>query len=165
MAVVNIGGYYHGKFGFIDKTGRLVIGYQFDDADGFREGLAPVKVGKLWGYVDKTGRFAVEPQFSNASWFSEGLAAVSVGDSWGFIDKSGKLVINPQFMGAVGSFSGGLALMWALDSTNFLHYGYIDARGNVVISPQFPLALDSPKGSPRSATEAAGVSSTRPASM
>lgn len=34
------------KFGYIDTTGKLVIPYQFDDADFFKGGVARVKKGE-----------------------------------------------------------------------------------------------------------------------
>lgn len=44
-------------FGFVDTTGKLVIDYQFSDAHGFSEGLAPVKVGGSssgkWGFISR----------------------------------------------------------------------------------------------------------------
>jgi hypothetical protein len=49
------------KTGFIDKTGKIIINPQFDDAWGFREGLAKVWIGKKLGYVDKTGKYVWNP--------------------------------------------------------------------------------------------------------
>ncbi len=52
----------NGKWGFIDKTGKVVIEPQFDDAWLFREGgLASVKIGDKHGYIDKTGKYVWEP--------------------------------------------------------------------------------------------------------
>jgi hypothetical protein len=50
------------KWGYIDKTGRLIIPFQFDTADYFSEGLAAVGIGEKTGYIDKTGKFVVPPQ-------------------------------------------------------------------------------------------------------
>ena len=85
-----------GKYGYIDKTGKLVINPQFDDAHDFSKGLARVRIGDKWGYIDKTGKYVINPQFDGASDFSEGLAMVWIGGKWGYIDKTGKLVWGPS---------------------------------------------------------------------
>ena len=44
------------QFGYIDKTGKIVIEPQFDcSAANFSEGLARVKIDGKYGYVDKKG--------------------------------------------------------------------------------------------------------------
>lgn len=48
--------YQNGKRGYIDKTGKIVINPQFDDARHFTEGLASVNIGDKWGYIDKAGK-------------------------------------------------------------------------------------------------------------
>src|ERR1051326_4328606 len=45
-----------GKYGFIDKTGKVVINPQFDFAQNFSEDMAVVKVGGNSGFIDKTGK-------------------------------------------------------------------------------------------------------------
>ena len=72
----------NGRWGFVNKSGETVINPQFDRAEGFAEGLAPVRMGR-WGYVDSSGKIAVVPQFDKADVFSEGLAAVRLGGGGG----------------------------------------------------------------------------------
>ncbi|HDS30236.1 MAG TPA: WG repeat-containing protein, partial [Firmicutes bacterium] len=71
-----------GKWGFIDKTGKITINPQFDRAESFSEGLARVRLGDWktgkWGFIDKTGQFVISPQFDEASSFYEGLASVEI---------------------------------------------------------------------------------------
>ncbi|MEO0075749.1 MAG: WG repeat-containing protein, partial [candidate division WOR-3 bacterium] len=86
-----------GKYGYIDKTAKVVINPQFDEAFSFSEGLARVRIGDKQGYIDKTGKIVINPQFDIACNFSNGLARVKIGDKWSFIDKSGNIIINPQF--------------------------------------------------------------------
>jgi hypothetical protein len=108
-----------GKWGFIDRTGKVVIAPQFSRVWEFSEDMAVVEKGygqeKAFGYVDKTGKSAVEPTFAGTWGFSEGLAAVRVGNGtgerWGFIDKTGKFVIQPRFDSLGGGFVEGLALV------------------------------------------------------
>ena len=124
-----------GKWGFIDKTGKITINPQFDLARSFSEGLAPVKIDGKWGFIDKTGQFVINPQFVGSCDFSEGLAIVYVVKGgtlkFGFIDKTGQYVINPQFDFAF-DFSEGLAPVKIAEK-----WGFIDKTGQFVINPQF----------------------------
>jgi hypothetical protein len=47
-------------WGFIDKTGALVIKPRFGSALNFREGLAPVLLAGKWGFINKTGDLVIE---------------------------------------------------------------------------------------------------------
>jgi WG containing repeat len=123
-----------GKWGYIDKAGQLVIGFQYDDAAGFSDGLAAVMVDGRWGYVDESGSMVIAPQFDAAGSFFDGLAAVGgVGmfDGFdGFIDNTGRLVIppNPELKYS-RDFSEGLAGVVLRDG----NWGFMDRTGKVVI--------------------------------
>ncbi|MDX6271744.1 MAG: hypothetical protein QOD28_2967, partial [Acidobacteriota bacterium] len=124
-----------GKWGYIDRAGKIVIRPQYDVAWEFTEGLAYVKSGAERGVIDKTGRMVVSlQQVDLAGFFSEGLAPVQTSSQpprFGFIDRTGKLVINPQYDAARG-FEEGLALVMVERK-----YGFIDKRGRMVVKPQF----------------------------
>src|SRR5262252_7701054 len=96
--------HYGDKWGFMDRTGRVVIRPQFSDVSDFFDGLAKVvvRVGKEYKscFIDETGNTVIPCVFDMAGNFSEGLAPVRVGRLWGYIDRSGKMVIQPQFQGA-----------------------------------------------------------------
>jgi hypothetical protein len=49
------------KWGYIDKTGKIVINPQFDYANQFSDGLAAVYIGDKYGYIDRTGKYVWEP--------------------------------------------------------------------------------------------------------
>jgi hypothetical protein len=60
----------HGRWGFIDESGVVVIEPRFNGAKPFSEGLAAVvisddenTIGRV-GYIDKTGQLVIQPQFS-----------------------------------------------------------------------------------------------------
>ena len=137
----------NGKYGFIDKTGKVVIEPKFDAVSDFSEDLAAVRIeNNLWGFIDKSGNWTIKPQFSWAYNFSEDLARVQVnGDKygdygkWGFIDKSGKFIIEPQFedkLTGVAEASQGFHEGLAMIEVNYLK-GFINKEGKIVIKPQF----------------------------
>ena len=58
-----------GKWGFIDKNGKVVIEPQYDFAEPFSEGLGKVKKDGKWGFIDKSGKVVIEPQFDDVECF------------------------------------------------------------------------------------------------
>src|SRR5918911_929471 len=122
-------------WGYIDRTGKLVIQPQFDVAWEFTEGLAYVKVGTRRGVIDRKGKWVFElTDLDFAGPFAEGLAPVQTVARplrYGFVDHAGRVAIKPQF-DAVRGFAEGLAV--ALVGRQ---YGFIDKRGQWVIQPRF----------------------------
>jgi hypothetical protein len=96
--------HYGDKWGFMDRTGRVVIRPQFSDVGDFFDGLAkilmPAGKGYKYCFINESGETAIPCVFDNAGDFSEGLAPVKVGRRWGYINTSGTMVIAPQFQGA-----------------------------------------------------------------
>lgn len=117
-----------GKWGCIDKQGRMVIPFQFEYDVIFSEGLACVKKDDKFGYINKQGQgVTLSQQFDYADSFSEGLARVSKKGKYGYINKQGQIEVPLQF-DAAGSFSEGLATVQKDGKS-----GYIDKLGQVVI--------------------------------
>src|SRR6266487_5304008 len=62
-------------WGYIDRTGKMVIQQQFVTAGDFSEGLAQVRRDdreQKWGFIDKTGKIVIAVQFDWVGNFSEG---------------------------------------------------------------------------------------------
>ena len=70
--------FYTPNYGYVDKTGKVVIDFQFEEADGFYDGLARVKVDGKYGFIDKTGKMVIEPQFDHATSFKNGYALIGM---------------------------------------------------------------------------------------
>lgn len=88
-----------GKWGFIDRTGKMVIEPIYDAAFPARGGYAVIRTGKKRGFLkNDMGRGLVtfiEPQYEDANRFSEGLAAVKIDGKWGYIrDSSGMMIVD-----------------------------------------------------------------------
>jgi WG containing repeat len=140
-----------GKYGFIDKTGRVVFHKKKDwfEAGDFSGGLAAVQVevvdnsvyrgyrDRKYGFIDRTGRLVVSPQFYRVWKFSEGLALfIQSGAGYGFIDSNGTVVVKPEYADGK-SFSEGLAAVAVKTADEKLIWGYLDKDGQWAIRPQF----------------------------
>lgn len=85
------------KYGFCDKSGRIIIKPRFDSAEDFSGGLATVSNGGRYGYINQTGELVVKPKFEYAHDFSNGIACVQLNDKWGIIDQHGQWKLKPTF--------------------------------------------------------------------
>ena len=136
-------------WGYIDKTGKLVIPMKYLEAGSFKEGLATARTEEgdkhLSGYINRSGNYVIKPKYLSTGTFNEGLAVVSSGIhpsnakfgdfGWrsGYINQKGEMVIAQKFTLAYG-FSEGLAgVVTSRNSKNETTSGYIDRRGKVLI--------------------------------
>jgi hypothetical protein len=135
------------KWGYVDKSGRLVVEPRFDDAEPFSDGLARVSVGELFGYIDKRGTLVIPARFKDADDFSDGLAPVTERDEddndgfYYYIDRQGATAIKGPFRVASRFFKG-LAhvelkpLKKKGETYDLLvrRFAYIDAKGKTIFS-------------------------------
>ena len=126
------------QWGYMDRMGKVVIDFQFDQAGQFSEGLACVEIGGQHGFIDHSGNLVIAPQFGEESQtFFEGLAVVQTGSGkCGFIDKRGRFEI-PAVFDWAKPFSEGIALV-RVDGK----YGYIHRGGKYLVEPRFDHAGD-----------------------
>lgn len=90
-------------WGYIDKTGTIVIQPQYYAAGQFSEGLAAVRLNGTYGYIDKTGNFVIRPKYDLALPFIDGQAKVFIDGKPFFIDKQGNLTFQHSFK-SISSF-------------------------------------------------------------
>jgi hypothetical protein len=125
------------KWGYVDReldSSRLIIDFQFDEADRFSQGLAAVKRKDKWGFIDAKGDLRTELAFEAAASFAGGLAAVRQENVWGYIDTYGTVKIRPQY-DLAGPFAEGFAPI-----QKGKKWGYIDKYGKDTIEPVFEAA-------------------------
>lgn len=54
-----------GKYGFVDKEGKVIVDYQYDDVtEQNRYGYAGIKKDGKWGSIDKKGNIVQEPTYN-----------------------------------------------------------------------------------------------------
>ena len=56
----------NGKYGYIDRKGKLVIPLRYDYAYSFSEGLARVYLHEQCGFIDKSGFQVIPFKYDNA---------------------------------------------------------------------------------------------------
>lgn len=131
------------KVGFIDKTGKLVIGFDRLPAEAevgsFSEGFAPIcflhKPPSIYsmhcGYIDQTGRIAIPPRFVLSSQFSEGLAWIRTETFVGFINQLGNVSFELPDSFSRG-FNDGLAAVATQTG-----WGFIDKTGRFISTKRY----------------------------
>jgi len=132
----------HGKWGYMNRNGDIIIQPTYETAEDFSNGLAVVMTLKenqsRYGYINERGSWLIEPLFDDASPFYENKAAVKKGELYGYIDKQGREIIACQFEQA-GPFAEGRAAVKKNGWT-----GFIDDTGNIVIEPKFTCSVNHP---------------------
>ena len=56
--------YVQGAYGYIDRSGKMTVAPQFEEASDFAEERAAVRLGGKWGYIDAGGSLVIKPRFS-----------------------------------------------------------------------------------------------------
>ncbi|MCE9545629.1 MAG: WG repeat-containing protein [Planctomycetia bacterium] len=98
-----------GKWGFVDRAGKIVIAPQFEHTENFSEGFAVVWEGKKAGYIRKDGTYLKRPEFEWAYWFKHGLGSVKQHGKFGLIDTKGDWVLPPTYDGSLTPFDSGFS--------------------------------------------------------
>lgn len=140
--------YKNGKFGYMDKLGKVTIPYLYESAGDFNDGLAVVSKNNKYGAIDQKGKTVVPFKYNWLDDYSEGLATYGTGDisspeetKIGFIDKAGNIVIKAKWGNAI-RFSEGLAAVKSGNNySDTGKWGVIDKSGKVIVSPKYDLAF------------------------
>lgn len=76
----------NGKWGFVDADGNMVIEPQYESAEAFHDGLAPVQTLNGWGYINSSNELVIKDEFFGAHSFYKGVAPVKAGNQWTLIE-------------------------------------------------------------------------------
>lgn len=74
------------QWGFVSKTGEIVIQPEYEQARSFGANLGAVCKDGLWGYINPSNQMRIEYQFEDCRSFSDnGIALIRDGESWHYI--------------------------------------------------------------------------------
>lgn len=131
------------KCGYIDKTGKVVIPFKFQQCmsarmNEFHEGLAVQGYSKnnvfatTFGYINKKGDWVIEPKYDRAEDFDNGLASVCINDKYGYINIKGEQVIPCKYDEYGGWFVNDSTIKMELEGKPC----YFNLQGKTVKEPE-----------------------------
>ncbi|GAB3222956.1 WG repeat-containing protein [Spirosoma arcticum] len=83
----------NGKWGCIDKTGKLRIPHLYDEATGFTaEDRSAVAINGKFGHIDKSGKVRTPLKYDFASYYNHGISMVRINDKYGYIDTTDRFI-------------------------------------------------------------------------
>ena len=137
-----------GYYGYIDKTGAVVIPEKYSYTGGFSKetGLAMVRIiddngDRKHGYINVSGETVLPMVYDDANSFSgfNGLASVERDGSWSYIDSSGAAAFTVE-CDLAGSFtSDGMAMVRRYEGSK-LKFGFINAEGELAVPMEYDSA-------------------------
>ena len=75
-----------GKWGFIDKDGKVVIKPEYVEARSFSNGFAAVRRATGWGFINEDNDVVIECKFDDAKDFNDhGCVFVAIDDKWNYL--------------------------------------------------------------------------------
>ena len=121
-------------WGYMDKTGKMIIKPQFQTALNFQEGIAVVENAD--GAVA-----AIKSPFEQSTYDDNLVPFSDKAGKWGYLDTAGKLVIAPRYDN-VDLFQDGFAQVANREPSDSFpnsngHIGWIDTTGWEIFAPQF----------------------------
>lgn len=128
----------HGKWGFADANGKIVINCQYKEVRSFFENRAFVQeMDESWSIIDTTGK-KISPidaeTIADVQSFTQGLAAIKVKNlqqPWRIIDLNGKTVFSLNIPDMPYINDSGYIYVYDNKSRKSLYYDYY---GNLMIS-------------------------------
>ncbi|WP_352339600.1 WG repeat-containing protein [Psychrobacter sp. 16-MNA-CIBAN-0192] len=140
-----------GIYGYMNKQRELIVPYEYDSADDFKDGLAVVSKNRglndnpRSGVIDRTGRLVIPLKYESLWGYAEGMFIYGEKSHWGddliygFLDKKGDVKVKAKWNDIL-PFSEGLA------TVNIGDWGFVDKSGNYAITPKYSDAYSFSEG-------------------
>lgn len=129
-----------GKIAFFTDEGDAVTEFEYDETNGFFDGLAKVKREGKYGYIDTSGDEVVPCKYDEIWSFCDSLAKVRIGDKCGFVNSLGQEIV-PCTYDDADNFLYGYARVQLSGK-----WGHIDTNGRIITSCKYADAEDFQEG-------------------
>lgn len=124
-----------GRWGYINRSGDIVIPAQFDNAFPFQQGRAKVVAHGRVGVINKDGHFLLQPAYEDVD-IDGSRYLVKSGNKWGWLTQDGNILISLQFADAYPFQASNLAPVKVGEK-----WGFITSIGKFIIAPQYDYAF------------------------
>lgn len=129
-----------GKFGFIDKEGRLRIANRYEMVQPFSDGLAAIRIRNRWGYIDHRETLVVQPIYDEVNSFANGVAIVYQDGYAGLVNNAGKMILPLRY----DQITPNEHHRYLLTSGEL--QGLADESGKVIVHPRYHSVSDTGNG-------------------
>lgn len=120
-----------GKWGFVDKLGRLRIPNRYDAVKHFSEGLAPFSLRKKWGFINKEDEIIIHPTYEEALPFEKGFSIIKQKGLYGLLNQNNEVILPCRYESISRLPSGFFELR------NTTMYGLADLNGKIIYEPKY----------------------------
>jgi DNA-binding transcriptional regulator/RsmH inhibitor MraZ len=119
-----------GRFGIIDKVGKVVVPAIYSDLGSVSKLVAFTK-GKLWGFIDLAGKEVIKPEFDRAESFVNGQAIAEKLTLAGVIDEKGKIIVPFSFV-SINRLGENFYLV-----SSGSKFGLFDNKGKMIVPMEY----------------------------
>lgn len=136
---------YNDKYGYADRSGEIVIPFQYDDAEDFSCNLAKVETENGYGFIGTDGQYVIRPVDDDIIWYQSNykdnvLLYSKVNREWGYIDQTGNVLsqFSAETQGNFNESYSNLAdNMTTYYDPDTQKTGYANVDGTIVLPPQW----------------------------
>lgn len=130
----------NGKWGYVNKLGKVIIDFQFLEAKNFYSNHAIVRYGSGYNYVNRKGMLILDSAVSYAYRWTGDYGRVRLpNNKWHYVDEDG--VLSENWYQSLGPFKDGLSAVRFAKK-----YGFVDKKLRLKIALDLEYASDFREG-------------------
>ena len=133
----------HGRWGYADQNGQLVLPCQWEEAECFFEGRAVVKKDRKYGIIDPSGELITPCKWEWVRLCPDGYAVVKAENNEGVLTQDGQLALpceycRLEYLGdGAFSFANHYQVPIYAMSENTVKYGLVHVSGKILSPAQW----------------------------